>query len=104
MAFTNLLIHTITTKRLTTSTGIKSNYTEVGPFKCFIQPLDDQQTALHGLAMGKAFKCFTDPNLDILASDKVTDQDGVEYTVQGVKNRSYGTFAHNEIILVNEDD
>lgn len=100
--FTSLLEHNMTVKRLTTSTGGRRTYTEIGPYPCNLQPLDAAQVALYGMAMGRGLKLYTDIEADILPSDSVT-VNGLTYKVNGIKRYDFGHFQHLELIVELED-
>ena len=103
MSFANRLTDTLTVTKLIAGTGIKRSYSAVASYPCAIQPLDDQQSAYHGLAYGFSYKCFLQNSADIRASDKVTDQNGLVYSIVGIKKRTYSETPHIEAILVRED-
>lgn len=100
MPFTSLLKDTLTVKRLTATTGVKRTYQTPGAFAAMVQPLEAEQAQLRDLALGKSFKAFMDVDANILAGDLCTDQYTIEYRVQGVEKRRYGTKPHLEVILV----
>lgn len=100
--FTSLLEHTVTVKRLTSTTGGRRTYVEVGPYPCIVQPLNAEQTMLHGLAMGRAFACYADIDDDVKTSD-LAIVDDTTYHVSGVERRNYGDFPHLKLILHTED-
>lgn len=103
MAFTALLTDTLTVKRLSAGAGVQRTYTSPGAYSAMVQPLDAEQAQYRGLVTGKSYKAFTDVNANIAGGDWVTDQNSVEYRVQGVEKRTYGNYPHLEIILIQEE-
>lgn len=103
MLFTGLLEQTVEVKRLTVTSGTKRAYTTVGTYPCLLQPMGAEQTVLHGLAMGRAFKCFVDISADILPSDSATIN-GKTYKVSGIKPYNFGVHQHYELVLDLEDE
>lgn len=73
--------------RLANTTGIKYGYSEVGGEElCNIQPLNDVTAVTLGFSMENTYKIyFPDEEIDVLVSDKLIDEESVEYTVKGVK-------------------
>lgn len=104
MSFSALLKDTITVSRLTAGVGVQKTYVDVATnIKAFVQPLTAEQTALHGLAMGKGYKCFIDP-IGAQAGDKVMFGNQ-EYRVQGVEDYSFAPSKnkHELLIMMKED-
>lgn len=99
--FTRMLEQSLTVRRLQATTGIKRVYGTLGPYPCLLQPLDDQSTDLHGLAMGHAYKLFTDVDADVKEGDEVT-VDNLTLKVSGIKVYNFGDFQHKEIIVYTE--
>lgn len=105
MAFSDLLQDTITVSRLTAGVGVQKTYTAVASnIKAFVQPLTAEQNALHGLAMGKGYKCFIDV-IGAQAGDKVIFG-SEEYRVQGVEDYSFAPTdkKHEMLIMIKEDN
>jgi len=106
MAFSKLLQHEVNIYRLTSGVGVQKTYQLVaGNVKAFVQPLTAEQNALHGLAMGKGFKCFIDP-IGAQAGDKVVfTAANEEYRVQGVEEYAFTQVKnpHEMLIMVQED-
>jgi hypothetical protein len=102
--FTNLLKHTVTISRLTAGVGVQKTYTIVASaLPAFIQPLNAQQSSLHGHAMGKSYKIFIDP-IGVEAGDKIIDiVSNEQYRVQGVEDYDFGSWKHQMAIIVKEE-
>lgn len=108
MAFSKLLQHEINISRLSDSGGVKKEYLlTLSNVKTFIQPLDEETAALHGLAMGKGWKCFVDP-IDIKAGDRIEwTAGGKTFTVKGVSdwgNTTQSKYPHLTVILSEEKE
>lgn len=104
MSFTKLLKDTVTISRLTVGVGVQKTYVAYATsVKAFVQPLGAEQSALHGHAMGKAYKMYIDV-IGIEAGDKVIfgNQD---YRVQGVEdfNFTVTTRKYQLAIMTKED-
>lgn len=106
MAFSKLLSQTATISRLQSGVGVQKTYQLVaGGVKCAIQPLTAEQTALHGLAMGKGYKIFTDP-IGLQAGDKVIDDaTSEEFRITGVETYAFTNvkIPHEMAVMVKED-
>ncbi len=104
MAFSDLLKDTITISRLTAGVGVQKTYQAVATnIKAFVQPLTAEQNSLHGMAMGKGYKCFIDP-IGAQAGDKVVFG-SEEFRVQGVEDYSFAPAdnPHELLIMMKED-
>jgi len=63
-----------------------------------LQPYGDMEDLGGGFKVGQVFKLFSN-RIDINVSDKVTVS-SVDYIVKSIKDITYGTFPHKEIIVV----
>lgn len=105
MALTNMLKHTISISRLTAGAGIQKSYTVLNAsVLANVQPLTEEQTALHGLAMGKGWKCFVLPTASVEAGDKIVWL-AKNFRVTGVSEwqNAVSQNAHIMFIMVQED-
>lgn len=103
MLFTRMLEHTMVIRRLTATTGIKRTYSDLGPYPCMLQPLDDQKVALHGLAMGYAYTLYCNIDVPIKESDEVI-ANGISLKVAGIKTYNFGIHQHKEILVHTESN
>ena len=106
MAFSKLMQHEIDISRLSDSGGVKKEYIDFAlGVKTFVQPLDDEATAMHGLAMGKGWKCYVDP-IGIKAGDRVDwVAGGKVFTVIGVSDwgdTTQSKYPHQKVIMSEE--
>lgn len=104
MSFTNLLKDTVTISRLTAGVGVQKTYVAYATnVKVFIQPLSAEQSSLHGLAMGKGYKMFSDV-IGVAAGDKVVFG-SQQFRVQGVEDYNFtpATYKHQLAVMTKED-
>jgi hypothetical protein len=102
MTLSSLLVHTVSVKRATATTGIKKTYQAAATgVRCLIQPLDPeaQETVKDG--WGRDYKAFFLSGTDIREGDQLTDQSGRIFSVRGVRLRNYGPaqLQHLEALL-----
>lgn len=91
MSFLTMLQHRLTTYRLQNGTGVGKTYQpNLTDEPCLIQPMSAEYAARVGMTFGRSFYCYTAINADIKLGDKVIDQDGREYRVNGTMKRNYG--------------
>lgn len=103
MAFSDLLQDTITVSRLTADAGNTKTYqVVVASQACMLQPQDEEETVLQGLAVGKAFKCYMDVDANIKESDKVI-VNSEEFRVNAIKKYNFGSHQHLKVVLVREE-
>lgn len=93
MSLASLLTHTVSVKRQAAGAGVQVSYqavTGMSAVKCLIQPLDPEDTSRVADSWGSDFKAFFASGTDIRKGDRLTDQDGQEYGVRGIRLRNYG--------------
>ncbi len=99
--------HRITISRKTIGSDGLSSYIQQGAAnrKCMIQQQTRKVVQLMGDAMGHEYAMYIDipDSSDILEGDKVIDQRGREYRVDGIMVHNYGEGSHNEISLTSQE-
>ena len=102
MAIMRRLVHLCSIRRLTAGMGVKKTYTtQASGVPCLIQPLDAESAIAAGMAFGRAFRGWFMIDAIISEGDKITDHQGRNMTVRGVRLRDYGTAAnqHKDVLL-----
>lgn len=105
MSISRMLKHTIDISRLTAGVGVQKSYQQVDTaVPANVQPMTEEQTALHGLAMGKGWKCFVDTGVTVEAGDKI-EWLTKNFRVTGVSEwqNAMSQNAHTMFIMVEED-
>ncbi len=102
--FSGQLVHSAQISRLTQdgATNTKTYQVVVASEPCMLQPQDEEETVLQGLAVGKAFKCYMDISANIKESDKVVIN-AEEFRVNGIKRYNFGNYQHIKAVLVREE-
>lgn len=98
----NLTTKQIVIMRLGTVSGYRSAYATTTAAMCEIQPLSLEKTQMISGVMGKTFVCYTDPDVSILAGDKLREvSSGNLYKVKngGVSRRTFGSIDFLHIIM-----
>ena len=93
MSFANsrLLTNTITISRQSKNELGQFVYTDTGTkIKCVIIPFDDKDVPLGSEAQGQEHIVYLPYGSDIRVADNITDQDGFNYTVDGISEIRYG--------------
>lgn len=101
-ALLNLTNKEIIITRLTTVSGNKRAYATVTADFAEIQLLSPEKTNLYNGAMGKTFKCYVDPSVDIREADMLREvSNGNLYKVKtgGVTRRSQGSIDYFQIVM-----
>lgn len=100
----DLMFNTITTYRLTATTGIQKAYqvnlTNQG---CLIQPVTPEFAQKTGMVFDRTYNCLVPIDTDIEITDRAIDQDGKTYSVTGSLNRNYGYSVQHTTYLLNEE-
>lgn len=93
----------VTTRRFETDEEGKDQYTDdvLSSTEVFIEPLNDQAAKNYAeYDMNLLFLMVGDGILDILISDSVTDDEGTNYVVIGVKPYKGGEIpSHTEVVM-----
>ena len=91
--------HTVDVKRLQTTTGFKKEHVQtITGLRCHLQPLTAELLGSDGI-LGKDYSMFTG-YVDIQEQDRVFDENGYEYRVQGVEKFDFmGQKRHIEVRL-----
>lgn len=98
----NLLTKQIIITRLTTVSGNKKAYATTTATYAEIQPITPDKVNLYNGAMGKTYKCFTDPTDDIQEGDTLREvSTGKLFKVKtgGVSRRTMGSMDFLAIIM-----
>ncbi len=104
MPFSRLLKDNVTISRLTAGTGVQKTYvTFASNIKSMVQPLGAEQSALHGLAMGKGYKMFVDVQ-GVEAGDKVVFGTQ-EFRVLGSQDYNFaGSKRKHQMLVMTKED
>jgi len=76
----------------------RSTYTSIGTTQAFLQPLDNQSTALLNMEFGQAYYVYLPVGTNIKKSDRIAI-DGEIYGVRGVKKYTFGGLAHYRALV-----
>lgn len=98
----NLVTKDIIITRLTTVSGNRKVYATTTASVAEIQPLSPEKTALVDGVMGKTYKCFTEPTVDIQEGDRLREVDtGKVFKVKngGVSRRTFGSTDFLSIVV-----
>lgn len=89
--------HSATMKRMVES-GNQFIYQDNGFSRCFLQPIDEEESQRFGIAFSKGSTCFFPYGTDVQDGDRVTI-DSVTYGVAGTLTRNYGSLKHVRAIM-----
>lgn len=99
-----VLYNTISTERLTASTGITKTYqTNLTNVSCLLMPITPEFAAKTGMVYDRSYTCMVDPGVDIQISDRIIDSTGKSYQVTGSRNMNYGITVQHVTFLLNEE-
>lgn len=99
-----MMVHLMTTYRLTSTTGIKKTYqANLTDQQCLIEPISPEFAQKTGLLFGRTYNCFVPIGTDLQIGDKVVDQDSKEYRVTGSLKRNYGMYTSHLTFLLSEE-
>lgn len=100
MSLRSLLTHSVTVSRLADAgAGKKVLGTVESAVPCLIQPVTPESAQAAGMSWESAFAAWFLPDANILEADKLTDQDGRDFRVRGIRLRNYGTQQHKQALL-----
>lgn len=89
--------HTATIQGLVEVGGI-STYTTTGTTKCFLQPIDAEETLIQGMTFSKSFKCYLPRTAGVKEKQRLVI-DAETYSVVGIMDNNYGSIPHYKAIL-----
>jgi len=89
----------VTVSRLKTISGYKKTHQSTATVEGHIQELDQRARQTLGIIEQKAWEAWFDVDINIIEGDRITDKNGIVYTVHEVVKKSYGTNQHLQVIL-----
>ena len=103
----HLLVHQITISRKTKGSDGRSTFIQQGApsRRCMIQQTTDEPVELHDNVLGHRYNLYMniEESNDILEGDKVIDQNGREYRINGRQHNNYGRGSHNKFVLTSQE-
>jgi len=86
---------------MTTVSGNRKALATITAGDVHIQPLTGDKVELMGGVLGKTFRIWTDPELDIQEGDTLRDSNSIYYVVAngGVSRRTFGSFDYKEVLI-----
>lgn len=91
----------LTISKLVTTTGGRRIYQQSqAVYGCYIEPIDTETAQVGGYALENTFIAYMrDYKTSMSIADKVTDREGTEYTVKGIKFYNAGSVSHAVAVI-----